>query len=56
LQRLVRSVGLLQHVGHLRSTGDGANLLEPALVRGKLRTSAATTWAEYKKYFEPTRR
>ena len=32
--------------------GDAANLLKPALARGKLRTIAATTWAEYKKYFE----
>ena len=32
--------------------GDAANLLKPALARGELRTIAATTWAEYKKYFE----
>ena len=32
--------------------GDAANLLKPALARGDLRTIAATTWAEYKKYFE----
>ena len=32
--------------------GDAANLLNPALARGELRTVAATTWAEYKKYFE----
>ncbi len=31
---------------------DAANLLKPALARGQLRTIAATTWAEYKKYFE----
>jgi type VI secretion system protein VasG len=31
---------------------DAANLLKPALARGNLRTIAATTWAEYKKYFE----
>ncbi len=31
---------------------DAANLLKPALARGELRTLAATTWAEYKKYFE----
>jgi type VI secretion system protein VasG len=31
---------------------DAANLLKPALARGDLRTIAATTWAEYKKYFE----
>lgn len=32
--------------------GDAANLLKPALARGELRTVAATTWKEYKKYFE----
>jgi type VI secretion system protein VasG len=32
--------------------GDAANLLKPALARGELRTIAATTWMEYKKYFE----
>ncbi len=32
--------------------GDAANLLKPELARGELRTVAATTWAEYKKYFE----
>ncbi len=32
--------------------GDAANLLKPALARGELRTLAATTWSEYKKYFE----
>jgi len=32
--------------------GDAANMLKPALARGELRTIAATTWAEYKKYFE----
>jgi type VI secretion system protein VasG len=31
---------------------DAANLLKPALARGELKTVAATTWAEYKKYFE----
>jgi len=31
---------------------DAANLLKPALARGELRTIAATTWSEYKKYFE----
>src|SRR5579864_7586507 len=31
---------------------DAANLLKPALARGTLRTIAATTWAEYKRYFE----
>jgi type VI secretion system protein VasG len=32
--------------------GDAANLLKPALARGELRTIAATTWSDYKKYFE----
>ncbi len=32
--------------------GDAANLLKPALARGELRTVAATTWSEYKKYIE----
>ena len=32
--------------------GDAANLLKPALARGEIRCIAATTWAEYKKYFE----
>jgi type VI secretion system protein VasG len=32
--------------------GDAANLLKPALARGELRTIAATTWSEYKMYFE----
>ncbi len=31
---------------------DGANLLKPALARGEIRAIAATTWSEYKKYFE----
>src|SRR4029434_4109309 len=31
---------------------DAANLLKPALARGELRTIAATTWSEYKKFFE----
>jgi type VI secretion system protein VasG len=38
--------------GGQAGTGDAANLLKPALARGKLRTIAATTWAEYKKYIE----
>ena len=38
--------------GGAAGTGDAANLLKPALARGTLRTIAATTWAEYKKYFE----
>ncbi len=38
--------------GGAEGQGDAANLLKPALARGELRTVAATTWAEYKKYFE----
>ena len=38
--------------GGAAGTGDAANLLKPALARGKLRTIGATTWSEYKKYFE----
>ena len=38
--------------GGQEGQNDAANLLKPALARGKLRTIAATTWAEYKKYFE----
>ena len=38
--------------GNTEGGGDAANLLKPALARGELRTIAATTWREYKKYFE----
>ncbi|MBE0564834.1 MAG: type VI secretion system ATPase TssH [Krumholzibacteria bacterium] len=38
--------------GGQEGQNDAANLLKPALARGELRTVAATTWAEYKKYFE----
>lgn len=38
--------------GGAEGQNDAANLLKPALARGTLRTVAATTWAEYKKYFE----
>jgi type VI secretion system protein VasG len=38
--------------GGQAGTGDAANLLKPALARGLLRTVAATTWAEYRQYFE----
>ena len=38
--------------GNQAGQGDAANLLKPALARGDLRTIAATTWSEYKKYFE----
>lgn len=38
--------------GNQSGGSDAANLLKPALARGELRTIAATTWSEYKKYFE----
>lgn len=38
--------------GGAQGSGDAANLLKPALARGELRTIAATTYAEFKKYFE----
>ncbi|SET32654.1 type VI secretion system protein VasG [Pseudomonas sp. NFR09] len=38
--------------GGQAGASDAANLLKPALARGELRTIAATTWTEYKKYFE----
>jgi type VI secretion system protein VasG len=38
--------------GGAAGQGDAANLLKPALARGELRTIAATTWSEYKKYIE----
>ncbi len=38
--------------GGAAGTGDAANLLKPALARGTLKTIAATTWAEYRLYFE----
>lgn len=38
--------------GGKEGQGDAANLLKPALARGQLRTIAATTWSEYKQYFE----
>jgi type VI secretion system protein VasG len=43
---------MLVGAGGNQGGGDAANLLKPALARGELRTIAATTWAEYKKYFE----
>ena len=46
--RRTRMIG----AGGQAGQGDAANLLKPALARGELRTIAATTWAEYKKYFE----
>lgn len=38
--------------GGSSGTSDAANILKPALARGEIRSIAATTWAEYKKYFE----
>ncbi|KAA3511345.1 type VI secretion system ATPase TssH [Agrobacterium vitis] len=38
--------------GGASGQGDAANILKPALARGEVRTIAATTWSEYKKYFE----
>ena len=43
---------LLIGAGGNQGTGDAANMLKPALARGQLRTIAATTWREYKQYFE----
>lgn len=43
---------MLVGAGSMAGMGDAANLLKPALARGELRTIAATTWSEYKKYFE----
>jgi type VI secretion system protein VasG len=43
---------MLIGAGGAHGGGDAANLLKPALARGELRTIAATTWAEFKKYFE----
>lgn len=48
----IDEVHTLIGAGGAQGTGDAANLLKPALARGKLRTIAATTWAEYKKYIE----
>ncbi|HAH9619854.1 TPA: type VI secretion system ATPase TssH [Escherichia coli] len=43
---------MLVGAGGLAGQADAANLLKPALARGTLRVIAATTWSEYKKYFE----
>ncbi len=43
---------MLIGAGGQEGQNDAANLIKPALARGELRTVAATTWAEYKKYFE----
>lgn len=42
----------LMGAGGIQGLGDAANLLKPSLARGELRTIAATTWSEYKRYFE----
>jgi type VI secretion system protein VasG len=43
---------MLLGAGGAEGQGDAANMLKPALARGELRAIAATTWAEYKKFFE----
>ncbi|MDR1312455.1 MAG: AAA family ATPase [Deltaproteobacteria bacterium] len=43
---------MLVGAGGAQGGSDAANLLKPALARGELKTCAATTWKEYKKYFE----
>lgn len=43
---------LLVGAGNSAGGGDAANLMKPALARGEIKTCAATTWKEYKKYFE----
>ncbi|KMN76300.1 ATPase [Chromobacterium sp. LK11] len=43
---------VLVGAGNAAGGSDAANLLKPALARGELRTIAATTWSEYKRYFE----
>jgi type VI secretion system protein VasG len=48
----IDEVHTLMGAGGAAGTGDAANLLKPALARGTLRTVAATTWDEYKKYIE----
>lgn len=48
----IDEIHLLVGAGGSEGTGDAANILKPALSRGELRTIGATTWREYKKYFE----
>lgn len=48
----IDEIHMLVGAGGAAGTGDAANLLKPALARGELRTIGATTWSEYKKYFE----
>ena len=49
---LIDEAHQLVGAGGTAGGGDASNLLKPALARGELRTVAATTWSEYKKYFE----
>ena len=49
---LIDEAHQLVGAGGAAGAGDASNLLKPALARGELRTVAATTWSEYKKYFE----
>lgn len=48
----IDEVHTLIGAGGAAGTADAANLLKPALARGEMRTIGATTWMEYKKYFE----
>ncbi|WP_447753459.1 type VI secretion system ATPase TssH [Pseudomonas nicosulfuronedens] len=48
----IDEVHTLVGAGGNAGTGDAANMLKPALARGRLRTIGATTWSEYKKYIE----
>lgn len=48
----IDEVHTLVGAGGAAGTGDAANLLKPALARGRLRTIGATTWSEYKKHIE----
>ena len=52
---LLNAFAMLVGAGGQAGGSDAANLLKPALARGELRTCAATTWKEYKKYFEKGR-
>ena len=51
---VIDEVHTLIGAGAAEGAIDAANILKPALARGELRTIAATTWAEYKKFFEIT--
>lgn len=48
----IDEIHTLVGAGGAAGTGDAVNLLKPALARGMLKTIGATTWIEYKKYFE----